>query len=46
MSLCAGFLVWGEKPALSDVIGIAIMLTAGLYIFLRERHRAAHPTEK
>ena len=32
-----GFVVWGDVPSLSTLIGAAIIIGAGLYIFLREQ---------
>jgi drug/metabolite transporter (DMT)-like permease len=33
-----GYLVFGDMPSMSTVAGAAIIIGAGLYIFLRERH--------
>jgi drug/metabolite transporter (DMT)-like permease len=33
-----GYLVFGDMPSTSTVAGAAIIIGAGLYIFLRERH--------
>jgi len=32
-----GFVVWGDVPSLSTLIGAAIIIGAGFYIFLREQ---------
>jgi drug/metabolite transporter (DMT)-like permease len=32
-----GYLVFGDVPSVATVIGVAIIIAAGLYIFLRER---------
>jgi drug/metabolite transporter (DMT)-like permease len=32
-----GYLVFGDVPQLSTAIGAAVIVGAGLYIFLRER---------
>jgi drug/metabolite transporter (DMT)-like permease len=32
-----GYLVFGDVPSMSTVAGAAIIVGAGLYIFLRER---------
>jgi drug/metabolite transporter (DMT)-like permease len=32
-----GYLVFGDLPSLATIIGVAIIIAAGLYIFLRER---------
>jgi drug/metabolite transporter (DMT)-like permease len=32
-----GHLVFGDLPTLATMIGVAIIIAAGLYIFLRER---------
>jgi drug/metabolite transporter (DMT)-like permease len=32
-----GYLVFGDVPSVATIIGAAIIITAGLYIFLRER---------
>ena len=39
-AIVAGFLVWREIPDLATWIGIAIVTSAGLYTFLRERRLA------
>lgn len=41
MSVIAGYIVWRELPSLTTVLGIAIIVGAGLYTFLRERIRKA-----
>ena len=40
MSVTAGYLIWGERPAALTFVGIAIIIGAGLYTFLRERQLA------
>jgi drug/metabolite transporter (DMT)-like permease len=32
-----GFVVWGDVPSISTIIGAAIIIGAGFYIFLREQ---------
>ena len=32
-----GFVVWGDVPSISTLVGAAIIIGAGFYIFLRER---------
>jgi drug/metabolite transporter (DMT)-like permease len=32
-----GYLVFGDLPSLATIIGVAVIIAAGLYIFLRER---------
>jgi len=32
-----GYIVFGDVPQLSTAIGAAVIIAAGLYIFLRER---------
>jgi drug/metabolite transporter (DMT)-like permease len=32
-----GYIVFGDVPSLSTAIGAAVIIGAGLYIFLRER---------
>jgi drug/metabolite transporter (DMT)-like permease len=32
-----GFVVFGDVPSLATIVGAAIIIGAGLYIFLRER---------
>jgi drug/metabolite transporter (DMT)-like permease len=39
-AVLAGFLVWGEMPDGATWLGVAIVIAAGLYTFLRE-HRLA-----
>ena len=33
-----GFVVWGDVPSPATLIGAAIIIGAGLYIFLREQN--------
>lgn len=40
-----GFIVWGDVPVWSTVLGAALIIGSGLYIFLRERHLALAATE-
>jgi drug/metabolite transporter (DMT)-like permease len=46
-SIGIGFLVWGDVPTASLLVGSAIVVATGLFLFLREsrlqRHRAPHP---
>jgi drug/metabolite transporter (DMT)-like permease len=35
--LLAGYLVWGELPDRWSLVGMVIVVTAGLYTFYRER---------
>lgn len=39
-AVLAGFIVWGEMPDAASWIGIAIVVAAGLYTFMRERKLA------
>jgi drug/metabolite transporter (DMT)-like permease len=39
-AILVGLLVWGELPDLLSVFGIAILISAGLYTFYRERSLA------
>jgi drug/metabolite transporter (DMT)-like permease len=32
-----GFVVWGDVPQPATIVGAAIIIGAGLYIFLREQ---------
>ena len=32
-----GFVVWGDVPSSATIVGAAIIIGAGLYIFLREQ---------
>jgi drug/metabolite transporter (DMT)-like permease len=32
-----GYAVFGDVPSMATIIGAAIIISAGLYIFLRER---------
>lgn len=43
MSITAGFLVWNETPSGTTLIGIAVIVVAGLYTFLRERTKRPAP---
>ena len=36
----SGLIVWGELPDLLTVVGIATLISAGLYTFYRERRLA------
>lgn len=36
-----GWMIWGEVPALRAWIGIGLIMTAGLYVFFRQRQRSA-----
>jgi drug/metabolite transporter (DMT)-like permease len=45
-SVVLGFLVFGEVLDLSTVLGIAIVVAAGVYTFHRERVRAAEAARK
>ena len=38
-----GILIWGDWPLPTTLIGAAMIIGSGLYIFLRERHLAATP---
>jgi drug/metabolite transporter (DMT)-like permease len=42
-SLIIGFLVWGDIPTLSLLIGSAIVVTTGLFLFLREARLQRRP---
>ena len=35
-ALAFGFVIWGEVPSVSLLIGSAIVVTTGLFLFLRE----------
>jgi len=37
--LILGFLVFGDVPSLSEMIGMVLIVGAGIYIFYRERVR-------
>lgn len=39
-AILIGLIVWGELPDLLTVVGIAILISAGLYTFYRERRLA------
>jgi drug/metabolite transporter (DMT)-like permease len=36
-AIVLGFAVFGDVPSLNTMVGAAIVATAGIYIFLRER---------
>ena len=40
-----GFVIWGDVPIWTTVLGAAMIIGSGLYIFLRERHLALAATE-
>ncbi|MDJ0931419.1 DMT family transporter [Breoghania sp.] len=40
-AICIGYLVWGDVPDWPTLIGIAILISTGIYAFLRERALAA-----
>jgi drug/metabolite transporter (DMT)-like permease len=42
-SLVIGFLVWGDIPTVSLLIGSAIVVTTGLFLFLREARLQRRP---
>jgi drug/metabolite transporter (DMT)-like permease len=42
-SLIIGFLVWGDVPTLSLLIGSAIVVATGLFLFLREARQQRRP---
>ncbi|MDF1727258.1 MAG: DMT family transporter [Sulfitobacter sp.] len=44
MAVFWGFVVFGELPAFEVWIGIALILAAGLFVFLRERQKARRIT--
>jgi drug/metabolite transporter (DMT)-like permease len=39
-----GYLVFGDVPTLATIAGAAIIIGAGIYIFLRERSNGSEPT--
>ena len=43
-SLIIGFLVWGDVPTLSLLIGSAIVVVTGLFLFLREARLQRRPS--
>ena len=43
-SLAIGFLVWGDVPTLSLLIGSAIVVATGLFLFLREARLQRRPS--
>ena len=45
-SLIIGFLVWGDVPTLSLLIGSAIVVTTGLFLFLREARLQRRPSRR
>ncbi len=45
-SLIIGFLVWGDVPTLSLLIGSAIVVTTGLFLFLREARLQRRPSHR
>ena len=44
-SLAIGFLVWGDVPTASLLIGSAIVVATGLFLFLREARLQRRPHE-
>lgn len=38
-----GFIIWGDIPQASTLVGAALIIGSGLYIFLREKTRATIP---
>jgi drug/metabolite transporter (DMT)-like permease len=42
-SLIIGFLIWGDVPTVSLLIGSAIVVTTGLFLFLREARLQRRP---
>jgi drug/metabolite transporter (DMT)-like permease len=42
-SLVIGFLIWGDVPTVSLLIGSAIVVTTGLFLFLREARLQRRP---
>jgi drug/metabolite transporter (DMT)-like permease len=45
-SLVIGFLVWGDVPTLSLLIGSAIVVVTGLFLFLREARLQRRPSSR
>ena len=45
-SLIIGFLVWGDVPTLSLLIGSAIVVATGLFLFLREARLQRRPSHR
>jgi drug/metabolite transporter (DMT)-like permease len=45
-SLIIGFLVWGDVPTLSLLIGSAIVVMTGLFLFLREARLQRRPSHR
>jgi S-adenosylmethionine uptake transporter len=41
LSIMWGWAIWGEVPGPRTLAGIVLIVGAGLYVFLRERRRAA-----
>lgn len=39
LAIMWGWVIWGELPGIQVAIGIALIVGAGLYVFLRERKR-------
>jgi len=39
-----GFVVWGDVPSLSTIIGAVIIIGAGFYIFMREQQLGREET--
>ena len=42
-SIAIGFLVWGDVPTVSLLIGSAIVVLTGLFLFLREARLQRRP---
>jgi drug/metabolite transporter (DMT)-like permease len=45
-SLIIGFLVWGDVPTVSLLIGSAIVVATGLFLFLREARLQRRPSHR
>src|SRR5580692_4184994 len=45
-SLIIGFLVWGDVPTLSLLVGSAIVVATGLFLFLREARLQRRPSHR
>jgi drug/metabolite transporter (DMT)-like permease len=45
-SLAIGFLVWGDVPTVSLLIGSAIVVVTGLFLFLREARLQRRPSHR
>jgi drug/metabolite transporter (DMT)-like permease len=41
MSLVAGYFIWGDRPDVLSLLGIAVIVSAGIYTFLREQKAKA-----